>query len=106
MACLPSEYGIWSKVSEFPVRHPIHGAIGPLCVPVGFSSNVIPEQWRPVYSVNPLVDVIDGFRWSLLGGETQLYLPGIELSICVTVFFTWFGIRQFRKMEKSVVDLL
>jgi lipopolysaccharide transport system permease protein len=53
-----------------------------------------------------MVGVIDGFRWCVLGGESQLYLPGLGLSLCVTAFFLWFGIRQFRKMEKSFTDLI
>ena len=47
--------------------------------PVGFSSNVVPEQWRFLYSLNPMVGVIDGFRWAILGGESNLYLPGFLL---------------------------
>ena len=53
-----------------------------------------------------MVGVIDGFRWCLLGGESQLYLPGFWLSLGVTGFFLWLGIRQFRKMEKSFADLI
>ncbi len=54
--------------------------------PVGFSSNVVPEQWRSLYSLNPVVGVIGGFRWCLLGGQSPLYLPGLALSIAVTAF--------------------
>ena len=53
-----------------------------------------------------MVGVIDGFRWCLLGGESQLYWPGLALSLGVTAFFLWLGIRQFRKMEKSFADLI
>ena len=53
-----------------------------------------------------MVGVIDGFRWCLLGGESQLYLPGLGLSIAVAGFFLWLGIRQFRRMEKSFADLI
>ena len=74
--------------------------------PVGFSSSVIPENWRMLYSLNPMVGVIDGFRWCILGGQSQLYLPGLVLSTAVTIFFLWFGIRKFRKLEKSFADLI
>src|SRR5271169_1946152 len=74
--------------------------------PVGYSSTIIPQQWRLLYSLNPVVGVIDGFRWCILGGQSQLYLPGFVLSIVVTIFFLWLGIRQFRKMEKSFADLM
>ena len=74
--------------------------------PVGFSSEIVPQQWRLLYSLNPVVGVIDGFRWCILGGQSQLYLPGFLLSIVVTVFFLWLGVRQFRKMEKRFADLM
>lgn len=74
--------------------------------PVGFSSSVIPEQWRLLYALNPMAGVIDGFRWCILGGESQLYLPGLAVSASVTVFFLWLGFRQFRKMENSFADLI
>ncbi len=73
--------------------------------PVGFSSSVIPDGWRFLYSLNPVVGVIDGFRWCILG-ETDLYLPGFLASIAVSVFFLWFGIRRFRKLEKRFADLI
>jgi lipopolysaccharide transport system permease protein len=74
--------------------------------PVGFSSSIVPEEWRLLYSLNPVVGVIDGFRWCILGSQTQLYWPGFVLSLGVTAFFIWFGIRKFRKMENSFADLI
>jgi lipopolysaccharide transport system permease protein len=74
--------------------------------PVGFSSNIIPEHWRLLYSLNPVVGVIDGFRWCILGGQSELYLPGLAMSLCGTAFFLWLGIGRFRKMEKSFADLI
>jgi lipopolysaccharide transport system permease protein len=74
--------------------------------PVGFTSNVIPEQWRLLYSLNPMVGVIDGFRWCILGGQSSLYLPGLAASAIVAGFFLWLGVRQFRKMERSFADII
>ena len=74
--------------------------------PVGFSSSVVPEQWRLLYSLNPMVGVIDGFRWCILGGQTDLYTPGLAMSVGVTAFFLWFGIQRFRKMENSFADMI
>jgi lipopolysaccharide transport system permease protein len=74
--------------------------------PIGYSLEIIPQQWRLLYSFNPVVGVIDGFRWCILGGQSQLYLPGLLLSVVVTAFFLWFGIRHFRKMEKRFADLM
>ena len=74
--------------------------------PVGFSSSIVPEQWRLLYSLNPLVGVIDGFRWCILGGESRIYWPGFFLSLLVTTIFLWFGIRKFRKTENNFADLI
>lgn len=74
--------------------------------PVGFSSSVIPAQWRLLYALNPMVGVIDGFRWCILGGESQLYLPGLAVSAIVIAVALWLGFRQFRKMENSFADLI
>ena len=67
---------------------------------------MIPEQWRLLYSLNPIVGVIDGFRWCILGGNSTIYLPGFFLGIVVIVFFLWLGVRKFRKMEKTFADLI
>ena len=69
---------------------------------VGFSSSVIPGEWRLLYSLNPMVGVIDGFRWCILSGQSPVYLPGLAASVCVAAFFLWLGMRSFRKMEKSL----
>jgi lipopolysaccharide transport system permease protein len=94
------------KYRDFRYVIPFIVQLGLYVSPVGFSSNVIPDEWRLAYSLNPLVGVIDGFRWCLLGGESRLYLPGLLLCITVTALFLWLGIRQFRKMEKSFADLI
>jgi homopolymeric O-antigen transport system permease protein len=74
--------------------------------PVGFSSSVIPTQWRSIYALNPMVGAIDGFRWCILGEQSELYLPDLAVSAGVIAFFLWFGVRQFRKMENSFADLI
>lgn len=103
--------GLWItalnvKYRDFRYVIPFIVQFGLYVSPVGFSSNVIPEQWRLLYSLNPVVGVIDGFRWAILGGQSYLYLPGFILSWAVIAFFLWLGIRQFRKMEKSFADLI
>ena len=80
--------------------------LGLYASPVGYSSSIVPEQWRFLYSLNPMVGVIDGFRWCLLGGQSQIYPLGFLLSIGITAFCLWLGIRQFRKMEKGFADLM
>ena len=92
------------KYRDFRYVIPFIVQFGLYVSPVGFSSSVVPEQWRLLYSLNPMVGVIDGFRWCILGGQSELYVPGLAISIGVTGFFLWFGIHQFRKMEKSFAD--
>jgi lipopolysaccharide transport system permease protein len=94
------------KYRDFRFVIPFIVQFGLYVSPVGFSSSVIPEQWRLLYSMNPMVGVIDGFRWCILGDGSQLYMPGFLMSLSVTGFFLWFGIRQFRRMEKSFADLI
>jgi lipopolysaccharide transport system permease protein len=74
--------------------------------PVGFSSNIVPEQWRLLYSINPMVGVIDGFRWAILGGEATLYMPGFLLSLALVFLLLWSGIWYFRRMERTFADVI
>ena len=94
------------KYRDFRYVIPFIVQLGLYVSPVGFSSSIVPEQWRLLYSMNPVVGVIDGFRWCILGGDSRLYLPGFLMSILVAAFFLWFGLRQFRKMEASFADLI
>jgi len=74
--------------------------------PVGFSSGVVPGKWRLLYSLNPMVGVIDGFRWAILGGETTLYGPGFLLSLAVIMVLLVTGIWYFRKTERTFADVI
>jgi lipopolysaccharide transport system permease protein len=94
------------KYRDFRYIIPFIVQFGLYVSPVGFSSSVVPEQWRLLYSLNPMVGVIDGFRWCILGGQTSLYLPGLAVGAIVAGFFLWVGIHQFRKMERSFADII
>lgn len=94
------------KYRDFRYIIPFLVQFGLYISPVGFSSSVIPEKWRLLYSLNPIVGIIDGFRWCVLGGQSTIYWPGFAASLATTVFFLWFGVRQFRKMERSFADLV
>ena len=74
--------------------------------PVGFSSSVVPQKWRLLYSVNPMVGVIDGFRWAILGGGSQIYLPGFLLSVGLVTLLLVSGVWYFRKMERTFADVI
>lgn len=103
--------GLW--ITSLNVRYrdfryiiPFAVQLGLYISPVGFSSTLIPEKWRLLYSLNPVVGVIDGFRWCILGGESEFYLPSLLTSCAVGLLLLWFGVRQFRKMEKSFADYI
>lgn len=103
--------GLWIaalnvKYRDFRYIIPFVVQFGLYVSPVGFNSNIVPEQWRLLYSLNPMVGVIDGFRWAILGGNTQIYWPGFLLSLGLVSLFLITGILYFRKTEKSFADVI
>jgi len=94
------------KYRDFRYAVPFMLQVGIYASPVGFSSAAVPEQWRLLYSLNPVVGVIDGFRWCLLGGDSPLYMPGFALSLCVAGIFAWWGVREFRRTERAFADYI
>ena len=103
--------GLWIaalnvKYRDFRYIIPFVVQFGLYVSPVGFSSNIVPEKWRLLYSINPMVGVIDGFRWAILGGNTQLYWPGFLLSLSLVLVILVTGIIYFRKTEKTFADVI
>ena len=103
--------GLWVtalnvKYRDFRYIVPFIVQFGLYVSPVGFSSTVVPEKWRLLYSLNPIVGVIDGFRWCVLRGESHLYMPGFLMSLCVVALFVWLGIAYFRRTERSFEDMI
>jgi lipopolysaccharide transport system permease protein len=94
------------KYRDFRYVIPFIVQFGLYISPVGFSSSIVPEDWRLLYSLNPMVGVIDGFRWCLLGGQSQIYMPGLLISVAMTTLFLWLGIREFRRTENTFADLM
>jgi len=103
--------GLWLaalnvKYRDFRYIVPFIIQFGLYVSPVGFSSSIVPESWRWLYSLNPMVGVIDGFRWAILGGETQLYLPGFLLSAGFVILLFVSGIQYFRAYERTFADVI
>ena len=103
--------GLWItalnvKYRDFRYVIPFLVQFGLFVSPVGFSSSVVPEKWRFFYNLNPMVAVIDGFRWCILGGKSEIYWSGFLLSAIIMALFLWLGIYQFRKTEKTFADLI
>jgi lipopolysaccharide transport system permease protein len=100
LAALNVEYRDFRYVVPFIVQ------FGLYISPVGFSSTIVPEQWRMLYSLNPMVGVIDGFRWAILGGDSIIFLPGFALSVALVLLQFFSGIWYFRKMERTFADVI
>lgn len=103
--------GLWIaalnvKYRDFRYVVPFVLQLGLFISPVGFSSSVVPDKWRLLYSLNPMVGVIDGFRWSLLGEQATLYLPGFALSMILVALLLSSGIAYFRRTERTFADVI
>ena len=103
--------GLWIaalmvKYRDFKFIVPFIVQFGLYISPVGFYSNVVPSHWRLVYSLNPVVGVIDGFRWCILGGSQTMYWPGMAASVCGIAVLLVTGIWYFRKTERTFADII
>jgi len=103
--------GLWIaalnvKYRDFRYIVPFVVQFGLYISPVGFSSSVVPEQYRLLYSINPMVGVIDGFRWAILGTDVPFYLPGFLLSIGLVALLLMGGLWFFRKTERTFADII
>jgi lipopolysaccharide transport system permease protein len=94
------------KYRDFRFVLPFIIQVGLYVSPVGFSAKVVPDQWLLLYSINPMVGIIDGFRWCILGGVSPLYLPGFAISLVVAAGMMWYGIRTFRRTERGFADMI
>lgn len=103
--------GIWTaalnvRYRDFRYVVPFTIQLGLYVSPVGFSSSVVPPQWQLLYSVNPMVGVIDGFRWAILPSSPPLYLPGVALSAVLVAVILVTGLRYFRATERTFADVI
>jgi lipopolysaccharide transport system permease protein len=100
LAALNVEYRDFRHIVPFIVQ------FGLFVSPIAFSTADVPEQWRTVFALNPLVGIIDGFRWSLLGGRTPLNPDVVFVSVIVTASMIVLGIWYFRRMEHNFADVI
>lgn len=94
------------KYRDFRYIVPFLVQFGLYVSPVGFSSSVVPGRWRLLYSLNPMVGVIDGFRWCVQGTANSLYLPGFLISAAVSVLAFVSGVWFFRRTERFFADFI
>ncbi len=94
------------RFRDFRYVVPFIVQIGLYVSPVIYSSSLVPEAWRLAYSLNPMVGVIDGFRWALLAGEFSFYWPGFVASLAVNLALLLAGVLYFRRAERSFSDVI
>lgn len=100
LATLNVEYRDFRYIVPFIVQ------FGLYISPVGFSSSIVPERWRLLYSLNPMVGVIDGFRWAILGQESRISWPGFLVSLTLVLLLLISGVWYFRRMERTFADVI
>jgi lipopolysaccharide transport system permease protein len=94
------------KFRDFRYVVPFVVQLGLYISPVGFSSAIVPDQWRLLYSLNPMVGIIDGFRWAIVGGETCLYWPSVSITVFISLVVLCWSIRYFRSVERGFADMI
>jgi len=100
LCALNVEYRDFRYIVPFIVQ------LGLYVSPVGFSSSIVPARWRLLYDLNPLVGVIDGFRWCLLRGKTPLDWTSFLLSCCLVALLSLSGVWYFRRVERTFADVI
>ncbi len=100
LAALNVEYRDFRYVVPFIVQ------FGLFISPIAFTTDQVPERWQSWYALNPLVGIIDGFRWSILGGRTPLNREAVALSIAMTLFLLVLGVWYFRRVERRFADVI
>ena len=103
--------GLWLaalnvKYRDFRYIVPFMVQFGLYISPVGFSTSIVPQKWRLIYSLNPMVGVIDGFRWAILRGASTLYWPGFTLSMVLVALLLASGVWYFRRTERTFADVI
>jgi lipopolysaccharide transport system permease protein len=103
--------GLWFaalnvKYRDFRFIVPFVVQLGLFLSPVGFSSSVVPTEWRLIFSLNPMVGVIDGFRWAILGEQVEFYWPGFALSVALVALLLAAGVSYFRRTERMLADII
>jgi lipopolysaccharide transport system permease protein len=103
-------FGLWLSALNVLYRDvnyilPFLTQLWVLVTPVAYSSRVVPEKWRLLYALNPMVGVVEGFRWALLGTETAPG-PDMILSVVISLVLLISGMYYFRRMERTFADMV
>ena len=94
------------KYRDFRFVIPFITQLGLYISPVGFSTTIVPEKYQLLYYLNPMVAVIDGFRWAISGGKTAFNMTELTISIVMVILLCAAGVYHFRKTEKTFADVI
>jgi lipopolysaccharide transport system permease protein len=94
------------RYRDFQFIVPFFLQMGIYASPIGFSITVVPEKWHLLYAFNPMVGVIEGFRWAVLGGAFELRWDVVAVSGCVAVMLLSVGVVFFRRFERGIADVI
>ena len=100
LAALTVEYRDFRYIVPFMVQ------LGLYLSPVGFQSGVVPARFQALYSLNPMVGIIDGFRWSVLGTQSSTLWPAMAIAVSEVILLVASGIWYFRKTERTFADVI
>jgi lipopolysaccharide transport system permease protein len=93
------------KYRDLRYALPFVTQLGLYVTPIGFSSSIVPERWRLMFECNPMVGIVDGFRWAILG-SVDFPLRALLITLGVTIVMLWIGVRRFRAIEQTLVDVI
>jgi lipopolysaccharide transport system permease protein len=94
------------RYRDFRIILPFIVQFGLYISPVGYTSDIVPEQWRMLYSLNPMASVIDGFRWAILGGSHTVHWTSLWLSTVIIVALCLIALKYFRNTERTLADVI
>jgi len=93
------------RFRDVQVAVPLFVQLWFFCTPIAYASSIVPEEWRVVYAVNPMVTAVDGFRAALLGSP-HLELPAVAVSVSVAVAVLLTGVGFFWRTEDTIADVI
>jgi len=106
LACGIGLSGLTVRYRDFRFVVPFLVQFGLYLSPIGYSVSVVPEQWRLLYALNPLVGIIEGFRWAIVGNPAVFPLTSVAMSVVVSALLLWASIAYFRRTEQTIADII
>ena len=103
---MPVALVLLAAAGTFALTMGARQSMGLFVSPIAFTSANVPEAWRPRYALNPMVGIIDGFRWSLLNGAAPPPVATLVACVAFTALILLAGVVYFRRMERDFADVI